>query len=122
MRATAWPWFPSVAVTSVAPGRRSSTWRQAHEAPRILNAGRPSRDDSSFTSTRPTPSSAAIAGTGTSGVGAYPGSDRWNAQAPHGADGPVQSRAADEKYHDIMRIIIPATTHQIQRENKHDNV
>ncbi len=78
MRATARPWFPSVAVTSVAPERDSSTWRQAHEAPRILNAGSPSRDDSSFTSTRPTPSSAAIAGTETSGVGAYPGSDRWN--------------------------------------------
>src|SRR5262252_5333988 len=117
MRATARPWFPSVAVTSVAPGRRSSTWRQAQEAPRILNAGSPSRDDSSFTSTRPTPSSAAIAGTGTSGVGAYPGSDRWNAEAPDGADGAFQSRAAGEEYHDIMPIIIAANTHQVQREN-----
>ena len=87
-----------------------------------MNAGRPSRDDSSFTSTRPTPSSAAIAGTGTSGVGAYPGSDRWNAQASHGADGPVQSRAAGEQYHDIMPIIIPAITHQVQREKERGNV
>jgi len=79
MRATARPWLPSVAVTSMAPGCCSSIWRQAHEAPSTLNAGSPSRSDSSFTSTCPTPSSAATSGTGTSGVGAYPGSDRWNA-------------------------------------------
>jgi hypothetical protein len=61
-------------------------------------------------------------GDGTSGVGAYPGSDRWNVEASHGADGPVQSLAAGEQYHDIMPIIIPATTHQVQREKGHDNV
>ena len=55
IRATARPWLPSVAVTSSAPGWRSSTCRQAHEAPSTLNAGRPIRSDSSLTRTRPTP-------------------------------------------------------------------
>jgi hypothetical protein len=55
-------------------------------------------------------------------VGAYPGSDRWNGEAAHGTDGPGQSRAAGEQYHDIMPIIILATTHQVQREKEHDNV
>ena len=45
------------------------TWRTAQEAPRILNAGRPSRADSSFTKARSAPSSAASAGTSASGVG-----------------------------------------------------
>ena len=72
-----------------------------------MNAGSPSRHDSSFTNTRPTPSSAATSGTGTSGVGAYPGRDRWNARASLDADGPIQSRAVGEQYHDIMRPIVP---------------
>ena len=42
----------------------------AHDAPSTLNAGRPSRDDSSLTRTRPTPSSVASAGSSTREVGA----------------------------------------------------
>lgn len=81
IRATARPWLPSVAVTSGGTGRSISSGgrtgpspdsaRQiAHEAPRILKAGSPNRDDSSLTNTRPAPSSAASAGSSTSGVGA----------------------------------------------------
>ena len=86
MWATARPWFPSVAVTSrrrdpaaarrrdgrsVAEPVRSLTSRAtAHEAPRTLNAGSPSREDSSLTRTARTPSSAASSGTLTNGVGA----------------------------------------------------
>ena len=73
IRATARPWLPSVAVTSVSTpsaGWRDSTWCTAQDAPRTLNAGKPIRADSSLTSTRPTPSSAARAGTSVSGVGA----------------------------------------------------
>jgi hypothetical protein len=86
IRATARPWLPSVAVTKARPGRaaardrssatvdgavaRPSNWRTAHDAPRILNARKPSRDDSSFTNTRAARSSAASAGTSVSGVGA----------------------------------------------------
>src|SRR5215472_13398113 len=83
IRATARPWLPSVAVTSTksrqpaasarspaTPGggaapagaRLARTWRTAQDAPRTLNAGRPSRADSSFTKTRPEPSSAARTG------------------------------------------------------------
>ena len=91
MRATARPWLPSVAVTIVSwgepaarrPSRRLSTvmfsagspirWatarHTAHEAPRILKAGRPRRSDSSLTNTRPTPSSAARAGSSRRAVG-----------------------------------------------------
>jgi hypothetical protein len=70
-RATARPWLPSVAATSAvtlsAPS--DSARSTAQDAPRILNAGRPNRSDSSFTSTRLTPNSVASSGASTSGVG-----------------------------------------------------
>ncbi len=114
MRATARPWLPSVAATSVSgpsgtraarssssdenagsPPRRSARSREiAHDAPRILNDGRSSRLDSSFTHTRARPSSAASAGASTSGVVAYPGRRRWNARglSPTAATGGVGTR------------------------------
>ena len=87
MRASARPWLPSVAVTSVRPvpvARAASSAKvraggrprcaliarlTAHDAPSALNAGRPSRSDSSFTATPRTPSRSASAGRPTSGVG-----------------------------------------------------
>jgi len=97
MRATAWPWFPSVAVTSwIRPSecanarsranvtgpvpslfelvsfsaRELSARKIAQEAPRTLKDASASRADSSFTKTRATPSSRASVGASTSGVGA----------------------------------------------------
>ena len=71
MYATARPWLPSVAHASRAtPGCSASARWMAHDAPSTLNDGSPSRLDSSLTSTRSTPSSAAAAGASTSGVGA----------------------------------------------------
>ena len=87
-RATARPWLPSVAHTSVsaesgararsAPGsvasagspRRSATAHAvAHHAPSALNAGRPKRELSSLSRTAPSPSSAASDGASAAGGG-----------------------------------------------------
>src|SRR5450756_640980 len=87
--ATARPWLPSVAAASlnglsevtrsassatvdhgsISPPRRSTTARYAaQDAPSILNAGSPSRLDSSLTSTSATPSEVASEGAVSSGV------------------------------------------------------
>jgi hypothetical protein len=71
-RATARPWLPSVAATSVSDdGSRPRTahWA-AQNAPSALNAGSPKRALSSLSSTRPTPSSAATGASSCGGVGA----------------------------------------------------
>ena len=74
IRATARPWLPSVAVTSLGcprSARRSCSARwTAHDAPSILNAGSPSREDSSLTSTARTFDAAATVGNETNGVSA----------------------------------------------------
>lgn len=94
--AIALPWLPSVAVTStgrslgatssamwafrlatvILPRSRSyrshNARQAAQDAPRILNAGSPSRCDSSFSRTCPAPSSAAKDGKEVSRVGSYP--------------------------------------------------
>jgi hypothetical protein len=69
-RATARPWLPALAATSVCVSGLSRSARStAHDAPRILKAGRPSRDDSSFTSTASTPSTCATPLSSLTGVG-----------------------------------------------------
>ena len=69
--ATARPWLPALAATSVcAPGRSRSASSAAHDAPSTLNAGSPKRSDSSFSHTAPRPSSAATPSSERSGVGA----------------------------------------------------
>lgn len=77
MRATARPWLPSVAVTSVTGpassplAARSARMRwTAQDAPSALKAGSPSRHDSSLTKTRLTPNSPANKGSSVNGVGA----------------------------------------------------
>jgi len=80
MWATARPWFPSVAATSVMPSRRGImarsaskeaaggtparrlSARQTHEVPRTLNDGGPKRSVSRLTSRRERPSRSAAAG------------------------------------------------------------
>ena len=121
MRATARPWLPALAVTSVSgwsaaatrspssvngpvrPVEEASTWAQAHEAPSTLNAGSPSRKVSSFANTRPTPSSSASAGSSTSGVGSYPGSPPWKAEAAVDGAGQAQVRAVGRAYQGRVR-------------------
>ena len=90
IRATARPWLPSVAQASVIgrsdaarfassssvdrssaviPSRCWTAFTTAHDAPRILNAGNPIRLDSSFSQSRSSPNSRAIAGNSISGDG-----------------------------------------------------
>ena len=56
--ATARPWLPALAATSVrVSGASRSARSTAHEAPSTLNAGSPSRSDSSLSDTPASPSS-----------------------------------------------------------------
>ena len=91
MCATARPWLPSVAATSVTPAcvvvasscsaanvgggsswpaRAPSARQTAHDAPRILNDGSPKRSTSIFIVSRARPSCAATRGSSSSGLGA----------------------------------------------------
>src|SRR4029453_17320243 len=116
IRATAQPWFPSVAVTRVTgaePSRNSVRlvagvskplrWLNARftaqDAPRILKAGNPRRLDSSLTSTAPTPGSSASSGSSTSGVGRYPGIEVWNSLALPRTYAEVQLRGPSRAAH-----------------------
>jgi hypothetical protein len=65
----------AVCKSSFNSGKRlHNTQYVAHDAPRILNAGIPSRCDSSLTKIFSMPHSFANAGNETSGVAAYDGS------------------------------------------------
>ena len=86
--ATARPWLPSVAVTSVTsgcsaaiarssanvaagssrPARALSARQTAHDAPSTLNAGRPKRSTSIFTTSRSSPRCSATPGASASGA------------------------------------------------------
>ena len=80
--ATARPWLPALAATSVrVSGASRSARSTAHEAPSTLNAGSPSRSDSSLSVTPSRPSSTATPSSERTGVSRHPGSRTWNAAA-----------------------------------------
>jgi hypothetical protein len=69
--ATARPWLPALAATSVCvAGRARSAHSTAQDAPSTLNAGSPNRQDSSLSVTRSIPVSAPSHASARSGVGA----------------------------------------------------
>src|SRR6266536_1434581 len=74
----------------------------AQEAPSALKAGSPSRDDSSLTKTRATPSSAASAGSSVSGVGAYSGRLWWKRTVSSESVGQRQRLASGRTYQSAL--------------------
>src|SRR5215217_1523837 len=93
--ATARPWFPALAATSVrVSGASRSARSTAHDAPRTLKAGSPSRSDSSLSATPASPSSSATPSSCRTGVSTQPGRRTWKAAASALGSATASGRAA----------------------------